>query len=267
VAEENRARAAMKVAILAGGKGVRMWPETDRLPKPMITVGDRPILWHIMQHYSGFGYREFCVALGYRGEEIKRYLSGCAAPAGDLVVDFRERADAGRGGGLADWRVELVETGMEAGTGARLRRLAGRVGPGPFMLTYGDAVADVDVNALVAFHRAHGRLATLTAVRPPARFGHLEFEGDRVAQFAEKPQLAEGWISGGYFVLEPGVLDQVGTDEHSSFERETLPFLAARGELMAYRHASFWQCMDTPRDRGLLEDLWARGDAPWKSGT
>jgi glucose-1-phosphate cytidylyltransferase len=255
----------MKVAILAGGRGTRLTPETDFRPKPMVEVGGRPLLWHIMHHYARCGHEEFVIALGFLGDVIKRYIVEYGMLNGSLKVDFRTQATVPLGERRLDWRVELVETGLEALTGARLRRLAPHLRGGTFMLTYGDGVSDVDLEALLTFHRSHGRLATLTAVHPPARFGHLAFEGDRVVSFSEKPQIGEGWINGGFFVFEPGVLDLIPEGERIALELHVLPKLAADGELRAYRHQNFWQCMDTPRDQQLLESLWQSGKAPWKT--
>jgi glucose-1-phosphate cytidylyltransferase len=255
----------MRVAILAGGQGTRMAPETELRPKPMVEIGGRPLLWHIIRHFSVYGHHDFLIALGFRGDVIKRYVADCVALDGDLTVDFKTGEVLPLARARLPWRVSLVDTGLESETGARLRRLAPFVGEGTFMLTYGDGLADVDLDALLAFHRGHGRLATLTAVRPPARFGHLELAGDRVERFGEKSQLGEGWINGGFFALEPGVLDWIPDGDAVSFERDVMPRLAASGELFAYRHASFWQCMDTLRDKRQLESLWQRGNAPWKT--
>jgi glucose-1-phosphate cytidylyltransferase len=238
----------VKVAILAGGQGTRLGPETGITPKPMVEIGGRPLLWHIMRHYAAYGLTDFVVALGYKGEVIERYLTDGVVPEGD------------------DWRFDLVDTGAEADTGARLRRLESHLGSGTLMMTYSDGVADVNLDALLTFHRGHGKLATLTAVHPPARFGHLEFDGERISSFREKPQTAEGWINGGFFVLERAVLASIPEGEGISFERDTLESLAAAGELMAYRHTSFWQCVDTPRDKRTLEALWQGGVAPWLTG-
>jgi glucose-1-phosphate cytidylyltransferase len=256
---------SMKVAILAGGLGTRMAPETDLRPKPMVEIGGRPILWHIMRHYATYGHSEFVIALGFKGHIIKRYMVDYGSLNGDLTVNFQTgEVESIERNGL-DWRVELIDTGLDAQTGTRLRRLAPHLSSGPFMLTYGDGVADVNVDALLSFHRHHGRLATLTAVRPSARFGHLELDDNQVSRFSEKSQLGEGWINGGFFVLERGVLDYIGDGESESFELGVLGRLAEEGELMAYHHHSFWQCMDTVRDRQLLEDLWKSGSAPWKT--
>ncbi len=253
----------MKVVILAGGLGTRLTEETETRPKPMIEIGGRPILWHIMKIYAHHNFREFVVALGYKGEVIKRYFLDYAKLQSDFTVNLASGDVMRRGGQPEDWIVNLVDTGLATNTGGRLKRLAPVLGRETFMATYGDGVANVDVSALVEFHRRHGKLATATAVRPPARFGGLEFEGERIVRFSEKPQAGEGWINGGYFVLEPGVLEYIANDQ-TSWEREPLERLADDGQLMAYRHDDFWQCMDTLRDHRLLEGLWAGNKAPWK---
>jgi glucose-1-phosphate cytidylyltransferase len=256
----------MKVAILAGGVGSRIQEETEIKPKPMVEIGGRPILWHIMKHYACFGYRDFVIALGYKGEVIKRYMVEYASLQSDLTVELRDgkvRSHNGNGSTVDDWTVDLIDTGQDTATGGRIQRLAPYVGDSTFMLTWGDGVSDVDLHALLAFHRSHGKLATMTAVRPPARFGHIEFEGDAVVEFSEKPQLGEGWINGAFFVLEPAVFEYVDGDD-TQWEREPLEGLARDGQLMAYKHESFWQCMDTLRDKKLLEELWQTG-APWKT--
>lgn len=256
----------MKVVILAGGVGSRISEETEVKPKPMVEIGGRPILWHIMKHYAHYGHREFVIALGYKGEVIKRYMVEYASLQSDLTVGLKDGnvvSHNGSGSEIDDWIVDLIDTGQETATGGRIKRLEPYVGGGTFMLTWGDGVSDVDLDALLAFHRAHGKLATMTAVRPPARFGHIELHGDAVVEFSEKPQLGEGWINGAFFVLEPEVLHYVEGD-HIQWEREPLERLARDGQLVAYRHESFWQCMDTLRDKKLLEELW-RKDAPWKT--
>lgn len=253
----------MKVAILAGGVGSRLAEETEVKPKPMIEVGGQPVLWHIMKHYSYYGLNDFVIALGYRGEVIKRYMAEYASLAGNLMVDmsngevraFREQR--------LNWKVELIETGLATLTGGRIKRLAPYLGDETFMLTWGDGVSDVNLHELLEFHRSHGRLATITAVRPPARFGRLELDDERVVRFEEKPQLSEGWINGAFFVLEPGIHDYIDGDS-TQWERGPLEHLAADGQLMAYQHTSFWQCMDTLRDKVLLQSLWDTGAAPWK---
>lgn len=254
----------MKTAILAGGMGTRLAEETDERPKPMVEIGGKPILWHIMMHYSSYGFREFVIALGYKGEYIKRWFTDYATLWGDLTVDTGTSEVQRHRARQEDWTVDLVNTGGNTQTGGRIKRLQPWLGTGTFMVTWGDGVSDVDLDALIAYHRAHGKLATVTAVRPRARFGHLELDGDRVTVFSEKLETAEGWINGGFFVLEPGVFDYIAGDD-MPFEHEPLRRLAAEGQLMAYKHKSFWQCMDTLREKRLLERLWEGGDAPWKA--
>ena len=254
----------MKVAILAGGMGTRLAEETEVRPKPMVELGGRPILWHIMKHYDHFGHREFAIGLGYKGEYIKRWFLDYAALEGSLTVNTKTAEVVTHATHSEDWSVDLVETGLHTLTGGRIKRLQPWLGDSTFMLTWGDGVSDVDLGKLLAFHRAHGKLATMTAVRPAARYGHLEFDGDRVIQFTEKPQTSEGWINGAFFVLEPKIFDYIDGDdvmwEHAPLER-----LAAEGQLMAYKHDGFWQCMDTLREKHILEKLWNSGNPPWKS--
>lgn len=256
----------MKVLILAGGLGTRLQEETAVKPKPMVEVGGRPILWHIMRGYASFGYKEFVVALGYKGCVISRYFLDYYHQNCNLSVSLATGAVTVHDGHREDLLVHLIDTGVATETGGRIKRLAPWVKGEPFMLTYGDGVSNLDVRDLVRFHRSHGKLATITAVRPPSRFGGLSFDGDLVTQFSEKPQIGEGWINGGFFVLEPRVLDYIDGD-HSIFEREPLERLAKDGQLAAYRHDGFWQCMDNLRDVRLLESLWAGGKAPWKVWT
>ncbi len=253
----------MKVVILAGGYGSRLAEETEIRPKPLVEIGGHPILWHIMKIYAHYGFNDFVIALGYKGELIKKYMVERASLSGNLKVDF----STGQVKALTEirdnWRVELIDTGQDTLTGGRIKRVAPAIGNQPFFLTWGDGVADIDIGALLKFHRAHGRLATVTAVHPPARYGSLDMDGDRVTAFAEKPQLQESWINGAFFVLEPQVFDYIEGDQ-TQWEKEPLERLAAEGQLMAYRHTSFWQCMDTLREKFILEKLWNRGDAPWK---
>jgi glucose-1-phosphate cytidylyltransferase len=247
----------MRVVILAGGRGTRLGEETSVRPKPMVHVGDQPIIRYILEHYAHYGHTEFVVALGYRGEQLRDYL-----------LDLQDRSRRGlEPAGPDRWVLHLVDTGLEPNTGGRVRRLRPYIADETFMLTYGDGVADVDLARLLAFHRGHGRLATVTAVHPPPRFGQLHLDGDVVSRFDEKP-LKESLINGGYFVLEPAVIDFIDGDD-TSFEHDPLTRLVQRGELMAFRHESFWQCMDTPREKEYLDSLWAAGDyrwAPWGSG-
>ena len=252
----------MKVVILAGGLGTRIAEETASRPKPMIEIGGRPILWHIMRSYAAHGLTEFVVALGYKAEVVRSYFLHHHYVGRDYSIDLATGNVQAHRPSDDDWRVHLVYTGADTQTGGRLRRLREWVGDETFMMTYGDGVSDVDVTRLLAFHRAHGRLATVTAVRPPARFGGLSLEGDAVTHFEEKPQIGEGWINGGFFVLEPAVLDLIAGDD-TLWERGPLEALAARGELRAFRHEGFWQSMDTLRDLRYLESLWTGGDAPW----
>jgi glucose-1-phosphate cytidylyltransferase len=254
----------MKVAILAGGVGSRLSEETQLKPKPMVEIGARPILWHIMKHYSHYGFTDFVIALGYKGEFIKKYFVDYCSLESDLTVKLGLGRVIRHRNNHPDWSVELIDTGVNSGTGGRIKRLAPYVGKGTFMLTWGDGVSNVDLHKLLEFHRSHGRLATVTAVRPPARFGHMQFEGNRVMEFSEKPQAAEGWINGAFFVLEPEVFGFIDGDE-TQWEREPMERLAREGELMAYRHTDFWQCMDTLRDKALLDSLWQNGGAPWKT--
>ena len=253
----------MKVVILAGGYGSRLAEETEVRPKPLVEIGGRPILWHIMMHYSCFGYKHFVIALGYKGEMIKRYIVDYLSLSQNLTVDFKTREVRCHGAESRDWTVDLIDTGISTLTGGRIKRLQPYIGNETFMMTWGDGVADVNLAALHQFHCSHGKLATMTAVRPPARYGHLDLEGDRVQLFSEKPQLAEGWINGAFFVLEPGIFDYIEGDQ-TQWEKEPLEGLARDGQLMAYKHDSFWQCMDTLREKHVLEKIWESGKAPWK---
>jgi glucose-1-phosphate cytidylyltransferase len=255
----------MRVVILAGGMGTRLSEHTDTMPKPMIEVGNRPIIWHIMKHYAHYGFTEFVVALGYKGEEIKNFFLNYHALNTDVTVSLKSGEVSVHAGNNnhEDWVVHLVDTGLHTITGGRLKRLQPWLGRETFMMTYGDGVSNIDLRRLLEFHRSHGKRATVTAVRPPARFGGIVFDGDRVAEFTEKPQIGEGWISGGFFVLAPEVLDYIEGDE-THWEREPLERLSAEGQLYAYRHEDFWQCMDTQRDLRLLQSLWSSGNPPWK---
>lgn len=253
----------MKVAILAGGFGTRLAEETEIRPKPMVEIGGLPILWHIMKIYSAYGFNDFVVALGYKGEYIKKYVVDYAGLNGNLTVALRSGTIERNQVEHPDWTISLIDTGVKTQTGGRIKRLAPHLCNEPFMLTWGDGVADINLDDLLAFHRAHGKLATMTAVRPPARYGHLEIDGEQVAEFSEKPQTGEGWINGAFFVLEPAVFDYIDSDE-TVWEREPLERLARDRQLMAYRHTSFWQCMDTLREKHILERLWQSGNAPWK---
>ncbi|MFZ3385424.1 MAG: glucose-1-phosphate cytidylyltransferase [Candidatus Methanoperedens sp.] len=253
----------MKVAILAGGYGTRLAEETEIRPKPLVEIGGKPILWHIMMHYAHYGFKDFVIALGYKGEAIKKYMVDYCSLNSDLTIDLKSGKIEADGGYKPDWKVKLVDTGTNTQTGGRIKRLAKHLGNETFMLTWGDGVSDVNLKDLLAFHRSHGKLATLTAVRPPARYGHLKFDNNRITEFTEKPQTGEGWINGAFFVLEPGVFDYITGDE-IVWEKEPLEGLARDGQLMAYQHTSFWQCMDTLREKYILEKLWQSGKAPWK---
>ncbi|MGH6945514.1 MAG: glucose-1-phosphate cytidylyltransferase [Geminicoccaceae bacterium] len=252
----------MRVAILAGGLGSRLSEATARRSKAMVEIGDRPILWHIMRYYAHFGFDEFVIALGHHGETIREHFA---------QEGFRRIAPNGRWPNDPAhqlwhdeaWRVHLVDTGLPTENGGRIKRLAPYLRDGTFMLTWCDGLADVDLDRLLAFHRAHRRLATLTAIHPPGRFGRLALDGDRIAEFQEKTIDPDEWINGAFFVLEPEVLDYIAGDE-TRFELEPLARLAHEGQLMAYRHESFWQCMDTIKEARALNSLWASGSAPWK---
>jgi glucose-1-phosphate cytidylyltransferase len=253
----------MNVVILAGGLGTRLAEETEIKPKPMVDVGGRPLLWHIMKHYAHCGLREFYIALGYRGEIVKRFFMDYYSLDGSISIDLSSGRVEKHDPECEDWVIHLKNTGLKTNTGGRVKRLEHFLDDGTFMLTYGDGVCDIDLQKLLSFHRAHGRIATVTAVRPPARFGGLVFEGDIVVDFTEKPQIGEGWINGGYLVFEPEVFKYLEGDE-SSLEVDALERLAADRQLAAYRHEGFWQCMDTLRDKRLLEGLWQEQRAPWK---
>ena len=230
----------------------------------MVEIGGQPILWHIMMHYYQYGFKDFAVALGYKGAVIKKYMVDYCALNSNLTVDLRNGKVKTHGGYQLDWNVDLIDTGLMTNTGGRIKRLAPYVNNETFMLTWGDGVSDVNLHELLAFHKSHGKLATLTAVRPPARFGHLDLNGDKISEFSEKPQTKEGWINGAFFVLEPGVFNYIDGDD-TQWEKAPLERLAKDGQLMAYKHDGFWQCMDTLRDKRRLESLWAEGNAPWKT--
>jgi glucose-1-phosphate cytidylyltransferase len=253
----------MKVVILAGGYGSRLSEHTALKPKPMVEIGEHPILWHILNIYAAHGCADFVIACGYKGELIKEYFHGYYLRNTDFSVNLRDGKVTTEKSDTPDWKVTLVDTGIGTMTGGRLRRLRGLLDGGTFMVTYGDGVGNIDIGKLLAFHRSHGKAATVTAVRPPSRFGGLEIEGGRVARFAEKPQTGEGWINGGFFVFEPSVLSHFESDA-TVLESAPLERLAKDGQLMAYEHEGFWQPMDTLRDKRLLDELWASGNAPWK---
>lgn len=253
----------MKVVILAGGLGTRLSEETVVKPKPMVEIGGNPVLWHIMNIYGFYGYKEFIIALGYKGEVIKDYFLNYYHHQSDLTIDLKSGKVTAINNNFNDWIVHLVDTGLNSMTGGRLYRLRDRLKEKTFMLTYGDGVSNVDINKVVTFHMKHGKIATVTAVRPAARFGGMTFDGEKVIEFKEKPQTVEGWINGGFFVFEPEVFDYLHGEE-TVLEGDPLENLAKDGQLMAYKHEGFWQCMDTLRDKKLLENLWESGEAPWK---
>ena len=256
----------MKVVILAGGRGTRLSEETAIRPKPMVEIGGRPILWHIMKIYSAAGLKDFIICLGYKGYMIKEYFTNYLLHESDVRIDVAARRIdyLSNGRAVEDWRVVLADTGDASETGGRIRRIRPHLeNDEPFCLTYGDGVANIDVRALLEFHRSHGKLATMTAVRPPGRFGVVSLEGSRVIRFEEKLQVEQGYINGGFFVLSPKVLERIPSDQ-SVWEREPLETLAADGELQAFRHTGFWQPMDTLRERDFLDGVWKAGHAPWK---
>jgi glucose-1-phosphate cytidylyltransferase len=253
----------MKVAILAGGLGTRLSEETTLRPKPMVEIGGKPILWHIMHIYACFGYKEFVVALGYKGEIIKDYFLNYHYRSRSITVKLKTGEVTIHNGDGEDWIVHLLDTGAETNTGGRVKRLAEFAGNEAFMMTYGDGVSNIDISRLLDFHSQQKKLVTMTAVRPPARFGQMLIDNHQVIQFREKPQIGEGWINGGFFVIEPAVTRYI-QDDHTAWEFETLEEIAADGQLAAYEHEDFWQCMDTMRDVHNLEKLWQDGKAPWK---
>jgi glucose-1-phosphate cytidylyltransferase len=253
----------MKVVILAGGHGSRLAEETTVRPKPMVEIGGLPILWHIMKIFDHFGFKEFVIALGYKGDVIKNYFEHYVKHNSHISYDFKTGLVEYTDNEALDWKVDLIETGQKTLTGGRVKRLQPFLKNDTFLVAYGDGVTDMDIGELIKFHRAHGKLATLTAVHPPARFGHVQFDGDRVREFSEKPQTAEGWINGGFFVFEPQVLDYIDGD-HSDLSGEPLERLARDGQLMAFKHDSYWQCMDTLREKFILESLWETDHAPWR---
>lgn len=255
----------MKAVILAGGLGQRISEETANRPKPMVEIGGKPIIWHIMKGYAAQGVREFIICLGYKGYIIKDYFTRYFLYNADITIDFKTEEHIIHQNMCEDWRVTLVDTGEHTMTGGRIKRILPYVKDDPFFfLTYGDTVSDVDFYKLVKFHKAHGKSATVTAVQPTGRFGRLCLENDLVTDFEEKPKGDGAWVSGGFFILNPSIANFIDGDD-TVFEQAPLPMLAQAGELAAYRHYGFWQCMDTLRDKNLLEDLWARDNPPWKT--
>jgi len=254
----------MKCVILAGGLGTRISEETASRPKPMVEIGGKPILWHVMKIYSAHGIRDFVICAGYKGYLIKEYFANYFLHMSDVTFDMERNSMEVHEKHAEPWRVTVVDTGEATMTGGRLKRVFKYVGPETFCMTYGDGVGDVDVSKVLSAHKASGKKATVTAVQPPGRFGALHVEGDLVKGFIEKPEGDGGWINGGFFVLEPSVFDAIGGDA-MIWEREPLQSLAAEGQLHAYQHSGFWQPMDTLRDKQLLEELWQSGKAPWKT--
>ena len=254
----------MKVVILAGGFGTRLSEETVIRPKPMVEIGGKPILWHIMKIYSHYGFNEFIICLGYKGYMIKEYFANYFLHTSDVTIDLQTNTILAHKSRTEPWKVTLVDTGLNTQTGGRIKRIKEYVGNETFMATYGDGVADVNIRGLLEFHRSHGKLATLTAVQPPGRFGALALEDDGfVSKFTEKPKGDGAWINGGFFVFEPGIFDYIDGD-NDQLERDVLAPIAEDGQLMAYKHYGFWQPMDTLREKRKLEELWASGKAPWK---
>ena len=254
----------MKAVILAGGVGSRIAEESQTRPKPMVEIGGKPILWHVMKIYSVHGIRDFVVCTGYRGYLIKEYFANYFLHMSDVTFDMQKNSMEVHQRNADPWRVTVVDTGEATMTGGRLKRVASYVGEETFCMTYGDGVGSVDITASIAAHRTVGKKATVTAVQPPGRFGAMHLEGKSVTRFIEKPEGDGGWINGGFFVLEPSVLEMIRGDE-TTWEQEPLRGLCAKGELHAYKHQGFWQPMDTLRDRHYLEELWASGKAPWKN--
>ncbi len=254
----------MKAVILAGGFGTRLSEETTLRPKPMIEIGGKPILWHIMNIYAAHGVNEFIIAAGYKAEVIKEYFLNFYAINNDITIDLSNGKTVIHDGNQPNWKIHIMDTGLNTQTGGRLRRLGKWLeNEDVFMFTYGDGVADINIDDLLAFHRSHGKLATVTTVRAPARFGRIGFDGDSISEFYEKPKTAEGWINGGYFILNPKVIDYIDNDD-SIWERTPIEKLARDGQLMGYRHYGFWSCMDTLKEKNYLEDLWNTDKAPWK---
>ncbi len=252
----------MKVVILAGGYGTRLTEETEVRPKPMVEIGGMPILWHIMKHYAHYGHKEFFLCLGYKSEYIKRFFIDYMSLSGSISINLANGKVVHHNEHTEDWIVHCIETGIDTNTGGRILRLKPYLEGESFMLTYGDGVSSIDLNALEDFHSRHGKIASISAVRPPARFGDIEIEGDLVRTFAEKPQLGEGWINGGFMVMDSRVFDYIEGDD-TNFEKVALERLARENQLGAYRHGGFWQCMDTLRDKRTLEQLYLGGNPPW----
>jgi len=253
----------VKVVLLAGGLGTRLAEETEIRPKPMVEIGSMPIIWHIMKHYAHYGFNEFFIALGYKGDVIKRFFLEYHSRNCDLKISLQGGQIEILNEDNEDWIVNLIDTGSATNTGGRIKRLKKWLGDSTFMVTYGDGVSNVDLQRLVQYHQEHGRIATITAVRPPSRFGGMDLDGNLVTMFEEKGQIHSGWINGGYFVFEPAIMDYIDGDE-TVLEANTLVRLVEEGQLVAHKHSDFWQCMDTLRDKRYLETLWQVGSPPWK---
>lgn len=253
----------MKTVILAGGFGTRLAEYTQVIPKPMVPIGGRPMLWHIMNHFARHGHKDFYIALGYKGHVIKEYFLNYFATNSDFTVNLANGEVTTHGAESHDWRVTLVDTGENSMTGGRLGRLRDYIGDGPFMMTYGDGLSDIDIDALIRFHNNHGKLVTVTAVHPDARFGELQLgDNDLVERFAEKPQIDQGWVNGGFFVMQPEFLDYIEGDS-TVLEKQPLEQAANQHQLFSYKHHGFWRCMDTKRDHDALEQMWQTGSPPW----
>jgi len=252
----------MKVIILAGGFGTRLSEYTETIPKPMVSIGGKPIIWHIMKHYADFGHKDFHIALGYKSEVIKEYFLNYTTLNSDFNVDLSSGKISYENPSKIDWNVTMTQTGLNSMTGGRVKRLQSQIGNEPFLLTYGDGLSNININDLVSFHRSHGKMITVSAVHPTARFGELNIDDDKVTTFKEKPQTAEGWVNGGYFVVEPAFFELIDGDS-TLLEKEPLEKATELGQLMAYRHQGFWQPMDTKRDRDSLEEMWKSGNPPW----
>ena len=253
----------MKVIILAGGFGTRLSEYTEMIPKPMVTIGGKPILWHIMRTYAHFGHKDFYLALGYKAEIIKDYFLHYRSLNDDFTVNLANGDVESHQTDDTDWKVTMVQTGLESMTGGRVKRMKSFIANEPFLLTYGDGIADINIDKLVKFHKSHGKMVTVSAVHPGARFGELKMDDNQIISFKEKPQMGQGWVNGGYFVMEPEFLNMISGD-NTILEQEPLEMVAKMGELMAFQHDGYWQCMDTKRDRDHLEDLWLSKKAPWK---
>lgn len=252
----------MKVIILAGGFGTRLSEYTDLIPKPMVLIGENPILWHIMKIYAKYNHNDFFVALGYKSEYVKDYFLHYKALSSDFTIDLKSGKLSSDDKSDINWKVTLVNTGLNSMTGGRVKRLRDYIGNETFLLTYGDGLTDINIDKLIEFHHSHGKMVTVSAVHPIARFGELSLKGDKVISFDEKPQTKQGWINGGYFVIEPDFFDLIDGD-NTVLEKEPLETAAKMGELVAYKHGGFWQCMDTKRDKDTLEEMYKAGNAPW----